>query len=134
LLGRGLGDVTIIKRRRGVKLAHPSIAPRARTLEYVNAVVEVLHPISETGSAQTAKGCSILDGALLRRRLDGLLPGVGRAWRDDAFVSARDSDVVSWLTSDPSRQRLTDETRSSVLAGLEATGLQHLARFVPPPE
>jgi hypothetical protein len=131
-LGRGLGDVTVLKRRRGVKLAHPSIAPRTRTLEYVNTVVEVLHGVSGTGSPLVAKGCSILDGALLRQRLDDLLPGVGPAWRDDAFAGARDRDVIAWLTSNRSDQMLTDESRSSILAGLEASGLQHLSDFVPP--
>lgn len=92
LLGRALGDVTVLTRRPGMKLAQAAMSPRARSVRYVDAVRGLVHGRDINGHPARYFGLSILDPELLMEALP-----IGNGWDRTAFDAARDADVGKWL-------------------------------------
>jgi hypothetical protein len=122
LMGRGLGDVTILTRRHGVKLAQAALKPRARSVQYVDAVRSLVQGRDLDGHLLPARGLSILDP----ERLCEALP-LGGAWDAEEFDAAVEADVRGWLEIEQALPRWrVAGTAEFVTAALRAAGLSHL--------
>lgn len=98
LLGRSLGDVTIISRRRGHRIAEAQIRPRAKELRYWNFVNGVVYGLTESGKPADPLGLSLI-------RIEPILVGledrgipIKRFWDQSAYDAEVSSDLEAWLT------------------------------------
>lgn len=122
LLGRALGDVTVLTRRPGMKLAQAALRPRARSLRYVDAVRSLLHGLDTSGNPALSHGLSLLDAD----HLQAALP-IGQAWDREAFEATVDADVRTWLETEQASPRWeVSGTPELVTARLHEAGLTHL--------
>jgi hypothetical protein len=122
LLGRALGDVTILTRRSGVKLAQAALKPRSRSLRYVNAVRSLVQGRDLDGHLLSARGLSVLDP----ERVLAALP-LGDAWDQEAFDAAVEADVRGWLEIEQALPRWNAAGNEELItAALRAGGLAHL--------
>jgi hypothetical protein len=122
LMGRALGDVTVLIRRHGWRLAQASLTPRARSVHYADVVRGVVHGRTMGGMAGLWRGLSILDP----ERLFAALP-VGDAWDPKTFDAAVDADVREWLETERASQRWEVPGAPELVAeSLRAVGLGHL--------
>jgi hypothetical protein len=92
LMGRVLGDVTILMRRSGGFHDRPRLDPRSRSLRYVDAVKAVLQEDGEIAGPGSDRGLSIIDSAPLLAALP-----IANAWDAEEFDAAVDADVRQWL-------------------------------------
>jgi hypothetical protein len=100
LLGRALGDVTVLTRRPGHKLARAALAPRARSVRYVDAVRALVHGLDMSGGPALHRGLSVLDS----ERLQAVLP-ISPVWNREEFEAAVDADVRAWLAVEQASPR-----------------------------
>jgi hypothetical protein len=123
LLGRSLGDVTVLTRRAGLHLAHTSLGPRAQSLRYVDAVKSLVHGLDTGGAPADYFGLSVLDP----ERLLAALP-IRAVWDQEAFEVERDADVETWLEAERASQRWeVPGSRELIVETLHTAGLHHLA-------
>jgi hypothetical protein len=119
LLGRALGNVTVLMRRPDMKLAEAALKPRARSLRYVDAVQGLVHGCDINGHPARYYGLSILDPG----RLLAALP-IGHAWDHKAFDAARGADVGEWLERERASPRWAVSGSPELVAqSLHAAGL-----------
>jgi glycosyl transferase family 61 len=120
LMGRALGDVTVLVRRAGLSLARQALTVRARSLRYVDALRGSLQCVLIGGKAWPFAGLAILDP----EKLLAALPIAG-AWQQDVFAAAVDSDVEEWLETERASPRTGRGVFSPELAAesLRAAGL-----------
>jgi hypothetical protein len=116
LMGRALGDVTVLNRRPGHKVTQALVTPRARSLRYVDAVRGLVHGLDPAGNPAPQLGLTILDPELLLATLP-----IGHLWDPQAYAAARDADVEEWLETErasdrwavPGSRELVNETYGS---------------------
>jgi hypothetical protein len=119
LMGRALGDVTVLTRRAGMKLVESALKARARSLRYVDAVRGLVHGRDTGGEPAGYYGLSILDPELLLAELP-----IGHAWNQKAFEAARDADVKQWLEAERASPRwAVSGSPELVTESLRAAGL-----------
>jgi hypothetical protein len=124
LMGRALGDVTVLVRNPGWRVARDELAPRARSLRYVDAVRGVLHTKDIEKRAGTAlwRALHVLDPD----RLESGLP-LGAAWDRKRFEAASEEDVAEWLEAERSGPRWQlPGSPEQVNDQLRALGFEHL--------
>ena len=100
LMGRGLGDVTVLPRREGRRPGEVPLMSRARSLRYVDAVRGVVHGRNIQGVPADTRGLTILDP---QRLLEGL--PIGDAWDPKSFDEAVAADVEEWLQKERASRR-----------------------------
>jgi hypothetical protein len=124
LMGRSLGDVTVLARRTGKNLAQAALKPRARSLCYVDAVRSLMHGLDIGTEPAEYFGLSILDP----ERLLAALP-IAHLWDQKAFEAARDTDVQEWLEIERASPRwAVPGSPELVTESLRAAGLDHMLR------
>ena len=122
LMGRVLGDVTILMRRPGAHLGLPRLEPRSRSLRYVDAVKGVVQELGLIHNPESDRGLSIIDPD----RLPAALP-IADAWDSDAFAAAVEADVRDWLESQRgSAREAPPESAALIRERLREVGLGHL--------
>lgn len=97
LAGRLSADITVFSRGHGHHIAEANIAPRARSLNYVDATVGMVHGLRPSGEAAKPTGIAILDDERLLRALQDVGFAVASRWSTREFTSCRDEDVREWL-------------------------------------
>jgi hypothetical protein len=100
LMGRALGDVTVLNRRPGHRVTQAALRPRGRSLRYVDAVRGLVHGLDPAGSPAPPLGLSILDPELLLAALP-----IGHLWDPNAFAAAQDADIEEWLETERASDR-----------------------------
>jgi hypothetical protein len=126
LMGRALGDVTILTRRRRSLLAKPALKHRARSLRYVGAVLTQIQCLIIGGQTWPFAGLVLLDPEKLLLELP-----VGDAWDGDAFQAAVEADIEEWLKAqqqDPPSWAVF--SRELAVESLRAAGMSHLERVL----
>jgi glycosyl transferase family 61 len=124
LMGRALGDVTVLVRNAGWKVAQEELTPRARSLRYVDAVRGALHGKDLEGRGGQAfwRALYVLDP----ERLEAGLP-LGSSWDRKAFDEAIEADVAEWLEAERSSARWElPGSAEQVGEQLRALGFSHL--------
>jgi hypothetical protein len=123
LMGRALGDVTVLVRHADWRLAKAELTPRARSLGYVDAVRGVLHAKDLTLGGQALwRALYILDADRLEAGLS-----LGSAWERKAFDAAVEADVAEWLETERAAKRWQlPGSAEQVYEQLNALGLSHL--------
>jgi hypothetical protein len=124
LMGRGLGDVTVLVRNPGWKVALEELTPRARSLRYVDAVRGILHTKDIPIRAEQARwrALHILDP----EGLEAGLP-LGAAWDRTRFDAEVEADVAEWLETERSSPRWeVPGSPEQVREQLRALGFDHL--------
>jgi hypothetical protein len=131
LLGRGLGDVTILRRRvdgrweggRWEEGVGRLLTPRSRSLRFVNALRGHVHGMRRPGQPFLVTGLSILDPESLLAELPFLLD----VWDRQAYERARDSDVAAWREQERASERGDVPGSAELIAeNLRAAGLGHI--------
>lgn len=97
LLGRALGHVLVLRRRSQSTMGRTALAPRAKSLQYLDAVLGVVHGRNRYGTPELWTGISVLDSQRLLAELEGQHIQLRDLWRQDAFEEARDADIRWWL-------------------------------------
>ena len=122
LLGRALGDVTVLTRRTGMMLAQSALRPRARSLRYVDAVRSLVHGLDMGGNPALYRGLSVLDPNVCRRRCRSPTCGTGR------HSKRRSRRTREWLQTEQASERWdVSGTPELVTKNLRAAGLAHQA-------
>jgi hypothetical protein len=103
LLGRSLEDVTVLVRMRGVRVAEASLAPRARSLRYIDATSGVLNGLWPSGNTAHDVGMPVLLESAVLDAFDRLGLPIRATWRTADFLSARNADIERWLLSELAR-------------------------------
>lgn len=128
LLGRSLGDVLVIGRRRTTRIAEAALRPRARSVTYRSAATGLVHGYQATGKPAYRGGISVQDEEELLDIFTDQVPGLRQAWRSAEFGRTRDEDVLDWCKMTLNRKRLSNpQTWSSIRETIESTGLGHLS-------
>jgi hypothetical protein len=125
LMGRALGDITVLVRNPGWKVASEVLAPRARSLRYVDAVRGILHTkdIAIRPEQASWRALHILDP----EQLEAELP-LGPGWDRKRFEAAVEADVAYWLDVERSSPRWeVPGSPEQVSEQLRALGFDHLA-------
>jgi hypothetical protein len=123
LMGRALGDVQVLMRRREHwRATEPVLRPRSRSLRYVDVLRGLVHGLDTGGEPSLFRGLGILDPELLLAKLP-----LGPVWDQQTYERARDADVVEWLETERASPRWEVPGSSElVLESLQAAGLGHL--------
>jgi Glycosyltransferase 61 len=97
LLGHLDADIIVLVRRPRRRMAAASLRPRARSLQYLEAVRGLVHGLSRSGRTIRRAGMSVIDEPRL-------LGGLGRAgielapfWDPQAYAERRDADIAGWI-------------------------------------
>jgi Glycosyltransferase 61 len=123
LLGRALGDVTVLNRRRRMKLGEVALRPRARSLRYVAAIRGQIHGYSRAGQPAPFYGLSIVDPELLA----AVLP-IDQLWDQRAFEASQNADIEEWLEAERASLRwAVPGSREWIARTMRAAGLEPLA-------
>lgn len=127
LLGRSLGDVVVMRRRPGDRIAEDGLRPRAASLRYWDALDGVVSGLDANDMPFEVLGLSILDPERLLLLTSEVLPRLAEVWAGPSYAAARDADVLAWLACSLESPRVAG-TRSSahILASMETCGLSHL--------
>jgi hypothetical protein len=126
LMGRALGDATVLTRRSGWRLAEAQLRPRARSVRYVDAVRSLVLGMDTGGAPADYFGLSILDPELLLAQLP-----IGHLWDQKAFEAARDADVQEWLETEQASPRWeVPGSRELITETLRAAELDHVAVYL----
>ena len=98
LLGRIDQDIVVLNRRPGSRMAENVIAPRCRSLQYVEATAAIATPRHpEWGGEEWNLGLSIYDIVALHEVLRSLGLDIGPIWDHDAYAQALDADAAIWV-------------------------------------
>jgi hypothetical protein len=125
LMGRSLGDVTVLTRRAGWNLARAVLHPRAKSLRYVEAVQSLVHGLDLGGEPADYFGLSILEPEMLLAELP-----IGYLWEQKAFEAARDA-VQEWLETERASPRwAVPGSRELIAETLRAAELNHSAAYL----
>lgn len=95
LLGRDLGEVVVVNRRPGMRIAEDALAPRCASLAYRDLTRGLVCVRNDRGQALRHSGMAVLDTDQLAAFVDEL--GLGLGVDRDAFETAVDADLVDWL-------------------------------------
>ena len=133
LLGRGIGEVHIIRRRptHGEGINAAFLQPRARQVVFHDLGPVLLHEHGPTGVPRFAKGLTVLDEDRLLAGFDGLGIPLRRHWDSPRYRSACDRDLREWLarTCTP-QQRSIPGAAESLRTALDASGFGALGSLV----
>lgn len=124
LMGRALGDVIVINRRRRFKLAEAFIQPRARSLRYLDHVGGMVYGLTEAGKSAAAIGISFMDIPALLDSLEGAGISIKSHWDSKAYDAEIWNDLMFWLRATARRpsSRLP-LSRDTIYHTLVASGL-----------
>ncbi len=135
LLGRRLGEVSVLVRRKGRIIAQASIQPRARSLAYLEVSAGVVNGFPPLGPPPTpspaimqrkalVSGISVLDPERLVEGLASVVPDFRSRFSTAAFQRARDNDIMGWLSTELNPRWAAVPER--VLNTLRDAGVAHL--------
>lgn len=133
LLGGLDAGVSVLERRPGTHLAEENLRPRLRSLVYEQVASALVHGLLPSGRMALPKGLSVADPERLLDAFARVGVDLGTAWDAEAWVAARDDDVLRWAETQASRPgHLGAGSAERILEGLDAAGLGHLADQVSP--
>ena len=128
LLGRGLGDVTVLVRRPGRQLARDVAGRRAASTNHLEALRSFVAPLNRVGGPAVALGLGIPDARALRNALAERLPKLRDTFDIAAFNQQARKDTRRWIADlERTGQIDTPGSREAIAAGLRGIGLDRLA-------
>ena len=108
LLGRNIGDVHVLVRRPGTRLAEENIAPRCRSLTY-HEIGDLVCGLTQVNSPENWKGITVPDSERLKNAFSKA--GVSLSgFSEDQFQDAVEQNVMRWL-------ELTSSSQANQVAG-----------------
>ena len=97
LLGRLAQNILVINRREASRLAQPGLLARCDHLAYYDGVLGDIYTLNPgTGDRNTSTTLSICAPKGLREMFAAFGLNLSGVWSDDAFVAARDADVLAY--------------------------------------
>lgn len=128
LLGRIDQDIVVLNRRPGSRMAENVIAPRCRSLRYVEATSAIATPRHpEWGGEEWNLGLSVYDVFALHQALDSLDLDVGAIWDHAAYSRALHADATTWVNRLVGAGRGYDGAK---LAGLARNAIDRTAKGI----
>lgn len=97
LLGRIDQDITILRRRKGSRMARGQMAPRCRSLRYIDTVGGGLNVRNRYGANVDFAMKSFFRIDALFSYFDEIGVKLRAHWDRDAYRRARDQDVLDWV-------------------------------------
>lgn len=99
LLGRTDIEAAIIMRRKDSRLAEPSLAPRLKSLTYIDAIDGCVFGVKPNGGPHETRGVALLDPEKLKASLiESIGVDIGRAWNERGFQKRCYGDFSNWLS------------------------------------
>lgn len=131
LLGRIDGRITVLVRRSGSALARALLAPRVRSIRYLEIARGYVVPCRRDGAPIGNASVPLVDPDRVIETLAPLAPAVRETWNTAAFRDEEERSVREWLGwFDGSKWGLVPEARRQVKAQLAAFGLGDVAAGV----
>jgi hypothetical protein len=97
LLGRIDQDITILRRRKGSRMARGQMAPRCRSLRYIDTVGGALNVRNRYGADVGFAMKSFFRIEALFDYFDEIGVPLRARWNREAYRRARDQDVLDWV-------------------------------------
>ncbi len=122
LLGRSLGDVVVLVRRPGQRLARPSLLPRSTSLRYFEGIAEYMPGRTWRGDVANFGGLTVLDEKELLQTFDVLDVPVRDHWdaaRYEELCRKAPADALK-INEAAERERI----REAIRMRLASTGAQ----------
>ena len=133
LLGRGIGEVHVLRRRPasiyGMRLSF--LEPRARQVVIHDHQPVLIHALRPSGRPLHAKGMTVLDEGRLLAGFDDLGIPLRRHWSSSRYRAACESDLRQWLGHTCTPEQLSiPGSADSIRASLDASGFGNLRSVV----
>ncbi len=133
LLGRNIGEVIVINRRKGPMTAIPKMAyyqlrPRCSALSYHDVIHTLLQFYRTDGTAIGNAAMAVLNTDLFFELFKNLGVDLALHWQQSEYEAARDEDVLEWVASTWKQHhiRIDHSKNSHLLHTLTVTGMDHL--------
>lgn len=131
LLGRSVGDVTLIQRRPKLRLSKESFQRRADKFDCLNLLAGLVHGLRINGRERLHQALSIFDEALLLDFLGSIDPQLVARRSIDRYREARDQDIKRWIdveSRNPASQ--APNSTKTVILRLQELHLDHMIPLV----
>jgi len=131
LMGRSVGDVTLIQRRPKLRLTEESFQRRADKFDCLNFLAGLIHGLRINGRERLHQALSIFDEALLLDFLGAIDPQLVTRWSTDRYREARDQDIKRWIdveSRNPASQ--APNSTKTVILRLQELHLDHMIALV----
>jgi hypothetical protein len=129
LLGRLPAGIVGIHRRRGFRVAHESLVPRAAWVTWVDATTDRIEGLRANGEPEYSTSLSLIDRDRLVEGLSAHVPGIADRLTAAMFREAQEQDVARWLTTLDPRVTAPPGSVAHILDGLDDAGLGRLVRL-----
>lgn len=131
LIGRQDQHISVLRRRKGSRIAQAQIEPRCTKLDYVSCYGGALSVTGSNGKPVLHAMVSLYRVERLHAYFDSIGVPLRTIWNDADYREARDRDVLRWL-NEMYNLRLTRWLRPTnapdhILQQLDALGLGHLS-------
>jgi len=97
LLGRTGGNIYVVSRRKGAKIAANSLLARADSVDFVDNISHNLFGLSASGAKQESKGTAILDAEKTEEFFAGIIPDLKKNWERSEFEAVQKRDIGDWF-------------------------------------
>ena len=128
LLGRCLGNVTVLSRRgshTGEPFCQAFVQPRAKSLQYVDCVRGLIHGDNKLGRPALATAISLIDQERLLLWLQSIGIETESSWDAEDFRQSETEAIRRWLAFINRRPNLRSQA-SSIYRSLEEQGFSSL--------
>jgi hypothetical protein len=134
LLGRALGEIHVLTRRAGSRIAAEALVPRATSVAYHDVAPHVVHGTTPSGEPNLARGIGVLDPGILVETLEQIVPGSRSRFDPHAFERVVEEDLVGWFRwiIDVAPHVRLPERVGALLATLDAAGHRGLRPAIEP--
>lgn len=131
LLGRGLGEVRVINRRPGMRIAEEALEPRCAGLSYHDLTRGLVCVRNDRGQALRHSGMAVLSADRVADFLGALGRGCDAAFDRAAFEAASDGDLLDWLSYTAANHASNGlDHRRQLMRKFDEVGRAHLAPHV----
>ncbi len=132
LLGRGLGSVSILNRRKNAKLAEANLNPRCRSVDYINAIDEVFAFRFPGNSKRSMSQRVLINQDILFAKFAAIGIDLAKVWNAAEYQKALEDDLTSWIIEMAaiSRRRWRQiGDQSDLVRALNTTGFKEICAF-----
>jgi hypothetical protein len=124
LMGRALGQVTVLLRVGRRHMGRTSLEPRSESLQYIYARRGLVHGVNQIGVPVRWAGMTVLDEDVLVEEMETVGIPLRSHWHSEEFTARRDADVREWLIAQGDSD--IPGSREHIETTLCAAGLGHL--------
>ncbi len=130
LLGRSVGQVHVLVRRPGFRLAKNLLTARTNKVSYIDVSQGILCSIHPNGNLNRCQGLPIFNEDALVSYLHSIQSKMGNRWNRIQYLAARDTDIKQWLQwIIPQTVTQSALAREHILKSLRELNLTHLVPF-----